>query len=183
MNLRRLTLLLAFILSTAAAHAQVGIYGKFDATRLSSSASTTSASTWFYGPGVGIYYDALHLGPISLGADLRGDILSGSSEDYRSGLFGLRLAIKAPVLPIKPYIQGSVGVGATKPTALSSLPLHYTTKFEYQIASGVDFTIFPHIDWRIVELGYGRITGISSGGEAPAANLFNASTGLVVRFP
>jgi hypothetical protein len=176
MNLRYLTLLSAIAVSTLAAHAQVGIYGKFDATRLSAS---TQSGGWFYGPGAGIYYDALHLGPVSLGADLRGDLLSGTNQDYRSGLLGLRLAAKPPVLPIKPYIQASAGVGATKPTGASSLPLHYTSKFQYQIAGGIDFTVFPHVDWRTVELGYGRMTGITSG---TAANIFTVGTGLVLRF-
>jgi hypothetical protein len=179
MTRHRLALLFALALTTVAAHAQVGIYGKFDATRLTAS-PTVSSSNWFYGPGAGLYYDALHLGPISLGADLRGDILSGSNQDYRSGLFGLRLAVKPPVLPIKPYIQASVGVGATKPTGASSIPLHYTTKFQYQIAGGLDFTIFPHVDFRAVELGYARMTGISTG---TPASLFTVSTGLVLRLP
>jgi hypothetical protein len=179
MNLRRLMLCLALALTTATVHAQVGIYGKFDATRLTANPAVSS-SNWFYGPGAGIYYDAVHLGPISLGADLRGDLLSGTGQDYRSGLFGLRLAAKPPVLPIKPYIQASVGVGATKPTAASSLSVHYTTKFQYQIAGGLDFTIFPHVDFRAVELGYARMTGISTG---TPASLFTVSTGLVFRLP
>jgi hypothetical protein len=182
MNLRRLTLLLAIVLTTAAANAQVGIYGKFDAIRHTDSL-TASPSTWFYGPGAGIYYDALHLGTLSLGADLRGDLLFGQDQHYRSALIGLRLAAKPPILPIRPYIQGSVGIGATKATGQSNLPIHFTSKFQYQIAGGVDFTLLPHVDWRVAEVGYTRLTGISSGTAAPISSLLSVSTGLVFRFP
>jgi hypothetical protein len=184
MNLRSLIITLAIALSTITTHAQVGIYGKLDINHFSGSivAGVPAASTWYYGPGVGVYYDFLHLGPVSLGADLRGDLLYGSQSKYRSALFGLRLAAKPPLLPIRPYIQGSVGAGGpryTGPLGAGINPPGYSTKFQYQIAGGVDFTLLPHLDLRAAEIGYGRMTGINE----PVTTMLTISTGLVFRFP
>jgi hypothetical protein len=168
----------------APAHAQIGVYGKLDAVRLNAASPGVAASTtWYYGPGAGIYDDFLHLGPISLGADLRGDYLWGNEQQYRSALFGLRLAAKPPILPIKPYVQGSVGVGGASHGGLNGSGSIFSNKFQYQVLGGLDYTFFPHLDLRLVEVGYGRMSGISSSGVAPEATLFTLSAGLAIRLP
>jgi hypothetical protein len=182
MKLHWLTVILFVAACGVAMDAQVAIYGRFDATHISSSETEYEPTAWYVGPGAGIYYDFIHLGPLSAGLDLRGDLLFASQQKYRSALIGARVAIKAPVLPIKPYVQVSAGSGGAKSTAPSLLATHYNNKFQYQIAGGVDFTILPHIDFRVAELAYGRMAGISSGLPVPASNLFVASTGLVFRF-
>jgi hypothetical protein len=58
----------------------------------------------------------------------------------------------------------------------------YSDKFQYLVAGGLDYTLVPHVDFRVVEVGYGRMSGVSSGGSAPTATLVSVSTGLVVRF-
>jgi len=175
--------LLAIAIS-ASAHAQIGIYGKFDATQLNTSnGSAFEIPGWYSGGGAGIYDDFLHLGPIDLGADLRGDLLAGNGQKYRSALAGLRLALKAPILPIRAYVQGSAGVGVPSHSGLAGSGAIYDNKFEYQVLGGVDYAIFPHLDWRVAEVGYGRLTGISDGGVTPASSLFTISSGLVVRLP
>jgi hypothetical protein len=181
MNLSRLTLLLAVAILTTSSHAQVGIYGKFDATHFSVPTNNFESTATFYGPGAGVYYDFLHLGPASLGADVRGNFLFGGGQKYRSVLAGLRLGVKVPSTSIKPYVQGSVGVGGPTHGGLGGSGSIYTNKFEYQVLGGVDITILPHVDWR-AELGYGRVSGISSGAPAPAPSLLVAGTGFVVRF-
>jgi hypothetical protein len=184
MKLRALALLLGVVVSSTSAIAQVGIYGKFDVTRLSTGAGDVSETPgWYDGADAGVYYDFIHLGPIGLGADLRGNLLTGNQQKFRSALFGLRLVIKPPILPIRPYIQGSAGVGGGTHGGLANAGSIYSNKFEYQVLGGLDYAFFSHLDWRVAEVGYGRITGISSGASASPVNLFTVGTGIVLRLP
>lgn len=184
MKLRALALILAVVLSSTSAIAQVGIYGKFDVARLSTGASDAFETPgWYDGGGLGVYYDFIHLGPIGFGADLRGDLLTGNQQKFRSALFGLRLAINPPIRPIRPYVQGSVGIGGGTHGGLANAGSIYSNKFEYQVLGGLDYTFFTHVDWRVAEFGYGRITGISTGASASPVNLFTVATGIVLRLP
>jgi hypothetical protein len=179
-----LALLLYIATTASSANAQLGIYGKFDTTHVSAGDPNYESTAWYFGPGAGIYYDFLRVGPISLGADLRGDLLWGNHQKYRSALFGIRLAAKAPLLPIRPYVQGSAGAGGASHTGFNGSGTFYSNKFQYQVLGGMDYTIIPHIDLRLVEAGFGRMSGIGSGpGPAPASTLFVVSSGLVLRFP
>jgi len=180
MKHRCVVLLLFLVLAATASPAQVGIYGNFDATHLDNKTLTT---TWLYGPNFGAYYNFLHAGPIAAGVDLRGSFLYGSRMRYRSVLVGVRVAANPPVLPIKPYAQFSVGGGAVKPDSSGVVPTHYTTKFQYGVFGGADITILPHIDLRLVEVGYSRMTGINGGSTALATSLVTIGSGIVVRLP
>jgi hypothetical protein len=185
MKLRWLTILLALATFSASAHAQIGIYGAFNTVHLNNATSvgiSTPTAAWYTGAEAGVYYDFLHMGPIALGADLRGNLLSGNQQKYRSALFGLRLAANPPVLPIRPYVQASIGVGGASHSGLYGVGTIYSDKFQYLVAGGLDYTLVPHVDFRVVEVGYGRMSGVSSGGSAPTATLVSVSTGLVVRF-
>ena len=122
-------LLLAFSSLTCAARAQFAVYGNFNATHVND--NNNSTSIWYYGPGAGAYYDFLHVGPISAGVDLRGNFLFGNNYKYRSALFGVRVAAKPPLIPIKPYAQFSVGTGGAKYTGSTNLPVSYSNKFQY----------------------------------------------------
>ena len=187
-KLRSLSIpLFLFAAFSVVASAQIGIYGKFDITRYSGpqGAGFPIATRWFYGPGIGVYYDFMHLGPVAVGADLRGNLLFASQYRYRSALFGVRLSAKAPVLPIGPYIQGSVGAGGPRYTGgglaagISSVP--YSTKFQYQVFGGIDYTVLPHLDLRLPEIGYGRMSDPSGSG-GPSSSILTISSGLVFRF-
>jgi hypothetical protein len=185
MKFRWLTFLLAVTMSTSAAHGQVGIYGNFATTHLTNNSNSTN--TWLYGPGFGVYYDFVHLGPIGIGADLRGSQMWGGGLDYRTGLGGLRLVVKPPVLPVRVYVQGSAGTGATKASGnTGSLPDNYSYKFQYDVFGGTDVTLLPRVDWRVVEIGYGRTSGIGNGNSgitAPSTGVFTLSSGIVLRLP
>jgi hypothetical protein len=182
MRLHLLRILLVLAVSTAAASAQVGIYGNFATVHLTDNSG--SANSWTYGPGGGVYYDFLHFGPIRIGADLRGNRLWGDEVDYWSGLGGLRLVVKPPVLPFRAYVQGSAGVGGSKASGnTGNLPNSYSNKFQYDVFGGADFTVLPHIDWRVVELGYGRMSGIGNGSASTSSGVFTLSSGIVLRLP
>jgi hypothetical protein len=176
MRLRWLVFLFILVVSTSAAIGQVGIYGNFATVHLN------NANTWSYGPGGGIYYDAVHLGPIRIGGDLRGNVLWGDQVNYWSGLGGVRLVVKPPLLPFRVYGQGSAGVGGMKASgSTGNLPNSYSNKFQWDVFGGTDFTLLPHVDWRVVELGYGKMSGVNGGTVAPSVGVFTLSTGIVLR--
>jgi hypothetical protein len=47
----------------------------------------------------------------------------------------------------------------------------------------VDYTLVPHVDIRLVEVGYLRMSAITSGTPAPALNLVSVGAGIVLRLP
>ena len=63
----------------------------------------------------------------------------------------------------------------------------HVNKLEYAFSAGVDRPLNKHVDWRVVEVGYGAVTTISSntfgGPQIPTAKLLNFSTGFVFRIP
>ena len=182
MRFRWLAVVALGLFISARSEAQVAVYGKLDLTRLADAAG--QSSTWFYGPGAGMYWDFLHLGPIALGGDLRGSYGWGTQQNYRSALGGIRLVVRPPLLPIRPYVQGSVGIAGTKASSSNSgLPLHYDNKLAYEVLGGVDFTVFPYVDLRLPEVGYGRVSGVNGGLNAPSSTIFEISAGVVLRIP
>ncbi|WP_158942031.1 hypothetical protein [Granulicella sp. S190] len=190
MSFRKTVLLLATlaVATTVSARAQVGVYGMFTVNRLSNIASSpeqnpnvTSTRTNSVDPlgGTGgIYYDFLKLGPIKLGADLRGSILTtkrGGYESFNGGgariystLGGVRAVFKTPFAPLKPYVQGSVGLGrsdygllyteagVTDNGIVGNSPI-LRNNFEYEGIAGLDIKLLPILDYRVVELGYGGL--------------------------
>jgi hypothetical protein len=172
-----------FILPTAA-KAQLAVYGDASVLHLSQPATSTtpSDSAWFGGPGVGIYDDFAHLGPLAAGLDLRGNYLFASGQKYRDVLLGVRASVHPPFLPLRPYVQGSIGVGGSKPDSNDSLATHFNNKFEYQVAGGLDLGIFPHLDYRVAEVAYSRVSTASSAQTSTQSNLVTVSTGIVLRF-
>lgn len=170
MRCYRLTLLVGLSMFSMLARAQVGVYANFSAAKLN-----VSNTNWVYGPTVGAYYDAFHFGVGSAGLDLRAQLFNNNAAaKLDSGLVGLRVAVHPPVFPIKPYLEGLAGVGHAEfslPDASSS-----ATRFEYSFLAGVDYTLLPHIDWRVVEFSYGGISALGG-----SFNPKILSTGLVVR--
>ena len=154
------------LLCGVAARGQVAVYANFEANDL------TQTSTFVTGGTFGVYDDFYRLGPIHLGGDLRGSVLSKDSTNLTKVLVGGRLAVKPPVLPIKPYVQFNAGL-AKLTTASAAVQPGY--KAAYEVNGGVDLTFLPHLDWRMVEVGAGNINGIPN-------SEFHVATGLVLRF-
>ncbi|WP_188554703.1 hypothetical protein [Edaphobacter dinghuensis] len=159
------------------AHAQTVIYGEFTAAKLS--APNTS---WMYGPTVGLYHDSEH-GLFATGLDIRGTFAGSGNTNgaYTNQLLdtvegGVRLAITPRVLPFKPYGEVLGGLGHLKTGEGSARTS--STKFAYQFIGGVDFTILPRIDWRVVDFSYGRLAGL---GDSFVPKTL--STGIVFRLP
>lgn len=149
---------------SSAARAQVALYANLEVNNLS------QGNTWLPGGTFGLYDDFYKLGPIHAGADLRGSIESRNGTDLNKVLAGFRVAVKPPVLPIKPYVQASAGIAHIN-TAMS----HSGAELAYELNGGVDLTFLPHLDWRIAEIGGGKIQ------DQPGSQ-FHIGTGLVLRF-
>jgi len=182
MKLTWLKLLCAVTLLTAAAQAQLAVYGKLDLTHYNDSSSNTSI--WFRGGGVGIYDDFIHLGPVRAGLDLRGDLGSGDEYQYHSALVGVRVAVKAPILPFKPYVQASVGAGGSKYTGATAPDItpRFSGKLLWELLGGLDWTVFPHVDFRVIEVGFGKQSSETGANYASGPTLVLVSSGLVFRF-
>ncbi|MGF7182075.1 hypothetical protein [Tunturiibacter psychrotolerans] len=184
MSFRKAVLLLASValVSTASAHAQFGVYGMFTVDRLSNIASsplpaptTDDANARLntadpLGGTGGVYYDFKKVGPFTLGADLRGTILTtkrGANNSFNdtgtriySVLGGVRGVIHTPKNWLKPYIQGSVGLGRSdyglsNTTSTGQVILY--NNFEYQGLAGLDIKLLPVLDYRVAEFGYGGL--------------------------
>jgi len=163
---------------------QTGIYAALSGDRRhvtdylnSPSGGDNTKTNWPFGPTIGFYNDFSHAGPIYLGSDARLEFARGS---YSSNalLFGLRLAAKPVAVPLKPYIQASLGLVHFNQTDLNAA----STNIEYRIAGGVDFTLLPHVDWRVIEVGSGSILDYNIGsGTAQGDSLTTYSTGIVFR--
>ena len=189
--MKRSLAVLVVLLCAASARAQFAVYGMGSAGRLSGFNSiyattgpvptlNSAGNFWAYGGTAGIYDDFLKLGPIKLGGDVRGFIeqSSNSNNTYgnqlRGGLIGLRLALHAPLVPVKPYIQAEIGGASTNYGQNSS----NTGNFAYQVQLGADFTIFPHVDLR-GEYGVGQLLGVLGSNNS---NMQQLGAGLALRF-
>jgi hypothetical protein len=141
-----------------------------------------TTSRIFGGVDFGGFYDFAHYSRVDVGIDMRDAIQHGDSASLNSFLVGLKVEGKPTDHTFKFYLQGSVGAGRTK-SPLS--PIHIE-KLEADIFAGIDRPLNKHVDWRILEVGYGTVSTISSatyGGTTPigSAKLLNFSTGFVFR--
>ncbi|HEY0308769.1 MAG TPA: outer membrane beta-barrel protein [Acidobacteriaceae bacterium] len=163
-------LLFAFLilcgLVPARAFAQDGIYVMFTGSSLGNSNAPNQ-----YGPTVGLYVDRTYGKVISAGVDMRASFLSGDNRtSVNTGLVGFRAAIRPQALPISPYGELMIGISN------NSLGYKAQNNFTSEVALGVDYTVIPHVDWRVVEWSYARVN-------APTHfNPNSFSTGVVLRF-
>jgi hypothetical protein len=198
MKLRYLAPVVIFALMTAVAHAQdenqVGLYFNPLAVRVSNSVldsgpfdyfSPGSTSQVLWGFDIGGYYDFFHTGDVDGGLDLRESDLHTNNALLKSFLVGVRASAHPFKRPFKPYLQASVGIGTTK----SPQSTIHISKPDFGIFAGVDYTLQRHVDYRVLEIGYGSLVTSSSatiggGGNIaiPASTLLSFSTGLVFRF-
>src|ERR1700734_1008702 len=135
MNFRKAVFFLAAgaIVSCVSASAQVGVYGMFTVDQLGNIGASPRLAIPFppadapansvnpLGGTGGAYWDFMKLGPVKLGVDARGSILTtkrgayinfdGPGARIYSVLGGVRASFHTPIAALKPYIQGSVGLG------------------------------------------------------------------------
>ncbi|QMV19165.1 hypothetical protein GOB94_11115 [Granulicella sp. 5B5] len=191
MKLRYLVSTFALALTTVAAHAQIGLYLNPIVTRASNSKADTGpfaflgdndTSQTFGGVSIGGYYTFLQNPALNVSFDVRDQIEHGNNALLNSFLVGPRVASHPLAFGLKPYAQISIGSGTTH----SPYNGAHTTKLAFDGFVGADKTLGKHVDWRIIEVGYGSVTTTSSqvhqsGTSIPAAKLLNFSAGLVFR--
>lgn len=176
--------LVAFAIPQPRAHAQFAVYGLFSGGVLGSTptipGSNTAQDAGFSSGGytIGAYDEFSRSGPIHFGID--GRYFSQSSSNSNSygnkihgGLIGLRLSLKLPVIPLKPYVQAEVGGVGTN----YGIKADTTSSSAWQVNLGVDYTILPHLDLR-AEYGGGTINAYAGGSQT----LQEFGGGVVVRF-
>src|ERR1700679_3915775 len=130
--------LLVIVTTNLQAQARLAIYGTAGVEQ-----SGLPYNPWRLAGTFGLYVQFVKFGPVFLSVDGRGDI----SSQIRSGFAGPRLAIKLPVLPIRPYGEILFGAANYPQTAAG---IQYSNNFAYRYVVGVDSTILPHLDWRVV---------------------------------
>jgi hypothetical protein len=151
------------------AAAQVGLSGSFTASRLSHPVGAVGSPTMLYGETVSAYYQRGVF--FAYGGDVRASFLGGSGVSLNSGAIGPRIAFKPHALPLQVYGEALGGFNSYTGGASANS----TTQAEYQLIAGADYTIFPHIDWRVVEYTYTNGTNSLSS--------HSLSTGIVLRIP
>jgi len=194
MKLRYLAPVVAFALTTVAAHAQVGVYFNPIAIRVSNSVLDSGPFDYFspgktsqvmYGFDFGGFYDFYHAGKLDGGLGLRESDLHTNNAVLQSFLLSARVSAHPFSRPFKPYLEAAVGKGTSK-SPLSTVRIG---KVDFGVFAGVDYTLHRHVDFRVVEIGYGSLITSSSatiggGGTIaiPPSTLLNFSTGLVFHF-
>ena len=160
-------LLLAFTATALHSQAKIGIYGTFGTEK-----TGVENEGWSKAGTLGLYYGLANLGPLAIAGDARVDL----STNANSVLFGPRVALHGRVFPIKPYAEFLFGVAHY--SNVSGAP-HNSSDFAYRWVGGVDSTILPRLDWRVIDFSYGRIdytTPNTHSKPSPPA-LFSASSG------
>ena len=158
------------------AHGQLGLYGGFSAAK-----TNVANEPWLYGATFGAYYNVVKLPVIHLGLDGQAVILnsssnnSGSQQKITNGLAGPRLEVHLPLIPLKPY--AAAHLGGSNFQIGQGIARTEKTVFSYGFSAGADLTVFPRLDWRVVEYSYTRSKVFGT------VNQSTFTTGLVLRLP
>jgi hypothetical protein len=157
---------------------------------------TTSWPAQFGG---GLTFNAVKAGPLNLGLDFRGSTNHGNTG-ADTAMFGPRLALRVPIIHIKPYIEAAGGYVATRTigtvanpgggNSSATIAVPITNQYAaWEIFGGVDVPIFPHLDFRAVEFGGGKgylanagISNINFSNTNTQISLISIDTGIVVHF-
>jgi hypothetical protein len=193
MKLRFLALCLFFVLTSVVTRAQFGIYVNPIGIDINNSQADQGTfaflgagvtSRMFWGVNIGGYYDISRGKKADIGLDIRDSIVHGDGAVLNSFLVGPRIASKPLDGKFKPYFEPVIGAGgsraATNPAKV--------TELQWGIFGGVDYILAKHVDFRMIEVGYGRVSTINSSHfqgptDFPASRLLDVSAGLVFRFP
>lgn len=192
MRLRYVLAAMVLVAVAASARAQVGVYVNPVFNRITNSTPDSGpfaflgqggTSRNFGGLDFGAYYDITHGLGTKFGVDARDTTVHSGNANMN--VFSVAARVEAPSLTrgIRPYAELAAGAATSKPDE----SLVHTTRGMFGIFAGVDYPLNRHVDFRVVELGYGSVTTTNSyiyGGPTPigASSLFQVSSGLVFRF-
>ncbi len=192
MRLRYVLAAVVLAAVAASARAQVGVYVNPVFTKISNNVSDTgpfaflgdgATSRNFGGLDFGAYYNISHGPGMKFGVDVRDTTVH--SNNAALNIFSVAGRVEAPPLSygFRPYAEISVGAASSK---AQQSQIH-TTRGMFGIFAGIDYPLSRHVDFRIVELGYGGVTVQNSyiyGGPNPigSSRMVQVSSGLVFRF-
>jgi hypothetical protein len=171
--MKLLPLLALFLIGLAplSSHAQLGLYGGFTVQNVG---GPRNDGIVLYGGTLGAYLASGRLAILNVGVDLRGSSSRSGGDSFTSGAIGPRVGLNLHVIPLHPYVEATAGLGNVGFKGSSSV-----TRFEYQLLGGLDITVLPRIDWRLVEYSYGGMSYPNSAAYHPKS----LTTGLVLRLP
>lgn len=159
------------MVTVGSARAQLGVYAGFSASNYH-----VPNVGWQYGPTFGVYFQPWAAPSLRAGVDVRASLLGTGSEKVDSILVGPRVQIHPHVLPLMPY--GEILFGGAHVNIGQGSAHTDKTAIEYQVAGGVDMTIFPRLDWRIAEYSWGSVQNVGM-----SVKPGTVTTGLVLRLP
>jgi hypothetical protein len=155
---------------------------------------TQYTNFWASGVGGGLTLSFIPLGPVRVGLDFRGSTRPGTLG-ADTGMMGLRIGVKVPVIRIKPYVEAAGGyiatrtnnVGTVTTTGATQVSGTFTNQYAgWEILGGIDYPIVHFVDFRVIEIGGG--TAYTIGGNnlsnlnLQTISLFSVNTGIVVHF-
>ncbi len=108
MKLSRLLAPFLFLFTPLCLHAQLGLYGAFTAQNLG---GPNNNGYDLYGGTFGAYLASGRLAVLSVGVDVRGSFARNSTRSFDTGSIGPRIGLNLHILPIHPYIEGTIGLG------------------------------------------------------------------------
>lgn len=170
--MKRLLFLLAILAAgPLSAYAQTAVYAEYGASWYGLPSISIQS-----GPTFGVYYDHWGIPFVRAGFDARASFMGSGSEVEDTGLIGPRIQIHPHILPLMPYGEAMIGIAHLD---VGKGILHTQgNKFTYALNAGLDLTIFPRLDWRVVDYTWGGIPGTILN-----SNPNTLSTGLVLRLP
>jgi len=192
MRLRYVLPALALAVVTMSAEAQVGLYLNPVVTRISNSTPDNGAFS-FLGNGVtsrtfggldfGGYYDVTHGPGLKFGIDVRDTLVHANNASLNTFSLAGRVEAAPIAYRLRPYAEVYAGAARSK----AQLSAVHATRGAFGVLAGLDLPLNRHVDFRVVELGFGSVTTNNSSlyGSPPpigASTQFSVSSGLVFRF-
>ncbi len=162
--------LLAISCVALPARAQLGIYGGFTTSTL-----TTANTPRLNGGTFGLFYDGHHFPIVNFGIDARVVALPTTDNvSVTTFTVGPRAVIHLPRIPIRPYAEITVGGGSVK-YGTGGTGSYNDGGGAFSAIAGADLRLLSHVDWRVLDYSFTRLVG-------PHANQHNLTTGVVLHF-
>ena len=192
MRLRYVLAAMVLAAVAASARAQVGVYINPVFTKISNNVPDTgpfaflgegSTSRNFGGLDFGAYYNISHGPGAKFGIDVRDTTVHSNNASLNIFSLAARAESAPLVHGIRPYAEIAAGAATSK---AQQSQIH-TTRGYFGVFGGVDYPLTRHVDFRIVEIGYGGVTVQNSfiyGSPNPigSSRMLQVSSGLVFRF-
>jgi hypothetical protein len=192
MRLRYVLAAVVLAAVAASARAQIGVYVNPVFTRINNSTPDTgpfaflgsgATSRSFGGLDFGGYYNITHGPGVKFGVDVRETTVHSNNAALNTFSLAARVESAPLAYGLRPYAQVAAGAATSK----AQQSQVHTTRGMFGIFAGIDYPLNRHVDFRIVELGYGSVTTQNSfiyGGptQIGASRMIQVSSGLVFRF-